>query len=186
MDRKETLAILSVMKAAYPAFYKNLTKQEAEGIVNLWTTMLSEVPYEVVGAAVKAFIATDVKGYPPHIGAVIEQITALRERDAMTEQEAWAIVRKALRNSAYDSKKEFEKLPDVIKDVISTPDTLKVWATDENFNESVISSNFMRSYRVRANRKRDFQKLPGDVQKLAIELGNSVAMIEEKSEKDSI
>jgi len=38
--------------------------------VVLWATMFKDEPFKLVSAAVKTFIASDEKGYPPHIGAI--------------------------------------------------------------------------------------------------------------------
>lgn len=94
----------------------------------------------------------------------------------MTEQEAWGLVANALKNSAYHSEQEFAKLPPEIQSVIHDPAQLKAWAIDDNFNESVVSSNFMRSYRARAASIREFKALPEDVKRLAISYGAGLSM----------
>ena len=56
MTREETLAIMSVLKAAYPNFYKDMQRQEAEGIVALWAEMFRDEPSQVVAIAVNILI----------------------------------------------------------------------------------------------------------------------------------
>lgn len=68
MTREETIKVLAVLKAAYPAFYRGMKADELNGIVNLWASQFEGDDYKTVGAAVQAHIATDTKGYPPHIG----------------------------------------------------------------------------------------------------------------------
>lgn len=80
MDREETLKIMAVLKAAYPAYYRDMPKRDAENAVSLWNEMFAEDDYAVVGAAVKALIASDVKGFPPNIGAVKAQIQRILPR----------------------------------------------------------------------------------------------------------
>ena len=70
MDRQETMKILSVLRGAYPAFYRDTSRQEAEAIVNLWAEMFADEDYLLVGAAVKSLIVSDSKGFPPVIGQV--------------------------------------------------------------------------------------------------------------------
>ena len=36
MKRDDTIKILSVLRGAYPAFYRDITKQEAESTIALW------------------------------------------------------------------------------------------------------------------------------------------------------
>ena len=77
MTRDETLKIMAVLKATYPNFYKDMTRRDAEGVVALWTDMFSEDSYNAVAAAVKAFIASDNKGFPPVVGQVKQRVTEL-------------------------------------------------------------------------------------------------------------
>ena len=77
MTRDETLKIMAVLKATYPNFYKDMTRRDAEGVVALWTDMFAEDSYNTVAAAVKAFIASDSKGFPPVVGQVKQRVAAL-------------------------------------------------------------------------------------------------------------
>lgn len=164
MTREETLAIMGVLKAAYPNYYRDMKRSDAEGVVELWHTMFAEEPAGLVGAAVKAHIATDVKGFPPHIGAIKEAIVKLRRGEEMTEQEAWELVRKATRNGTWGAKEEFEKLPPVIQRLVGSPNQLREWAQmDADVVQSVVASNFQRSYKVRAASEREMLALPTDV-----------------------
>ena len=164
MTRTETLAIMSVLKAAYPNFYKDMKRDEAEGIVGLWTDMFKDDPAEVVAMAVKAHIANDAKGFPPHIGAIKDAIVKLKTSDELTEQEAWELVRRACSNSNYGAREEFDKLPPVVRRLVGSPNQLREWAMmDSDTLNSVVASNFQRSYKVRATKEREYLALPSDV-----------------------
>lgn len=164
MTREETLAIMSVLKAAYPSFYKDMKRDEAEGIVGLWTSMFADDPAVTVAAAVKAHIATDKKGFPPHIGAIKEAIVKVTQPEEMTEAEAWGLVSRAVSNGIYGSQKEFDKLPPVLQRLVGSPNQLKEWALmDADTVASVVASNFQRSYRARVASERECLALPSDV-----------------------
>ena len=172
MTREDTIKILSVLRGAYPAFYRDITKQEAESTIALWESMFDEEPYELVGAAVKAFISGDSKGFPPAIGQIKERIRQITQPEEMTEQEAWSFVSKALRNSTYGSEEEFAKLPPDIQSVVHDPGQLRQWAlspVDEV--ETVIASNFMRSFRVKQKVNKEYMALPTSVKQLMISAG---------------
>ena len=36
MNRTETLAVMSILKAAYPSYYRDMKRKDAEVVVNLW------------------------------------------------------------------------------------------------------------------------------------------------------
>lgn len=164
MTYDETLAIMAVLKAAYPTFYKDMKRSEAEGIVSLWAEMFKDEPAEVVAVAVKAHIVSDPKGFPPHIGAIKAAISKITSPEEMTELEAWGLISKAIRNGIYGSVKEFNALPEMLQRLVGSPNQLKEWAMmDADTVNSVVASNFQRSYKVRAKSDREFLALPADV-----------------------
>lgn len=177
MDRSEVLKIMSVLRGAYPAFYRNIDRKEAEATVGLWEDMFKHDEYPLVAAAVKALIESDDNGYPPHIGAVKAKLRLITSGDEMTEAEAWGFVAKALRNSTYGSKEEFEKFPPVIKRIVGTPAQLREWSMmDSETVYSVVASNFQRSYKVIAQREQEIAKLPLGVKALAERLSDGKKM----------
>ena len=172
MTREETIKILSVLRGAYPAFYRDITKQEAESTIALWEAMFDEEPYVLVGAAVKAFIAGDAKGFPPSIGQIKERIRKITQPEELTEQEAWSFVSKAIKNSTYGSVEEFNKLPPEIQAVVHDPGQLRQWAmTPAESMETVIASNFMRSFREKKRITSEYLALPTSVKQLMISAG---------------
>ena len=179
MNREETLAIMGVLKAAYPNYYRDMKRGDAEGVVDLWNTMFASDPAEVVAMAVKAHIATDTKGFPPHIGAIKDSIRKLTQPKEMTEQEAWALVSKATKNSTWGSKEEFDKLPPVIQKLVGSPNQLREWAAmDSEVVQSVVASNFQRSYKARAASEREMLALPADVRQTMELLSGGMKMPE--------
>ena len=172
MTREDTIKILSVLRGAYPAFYRDITKQEAESTIALWESMFDEEPYPIVGAAVKAFIAGDSKGFPPSIGQIKERIRQITQPEELTEQEAWSFVSKALRNSTYGSEEEFAKLPPEIQAVVHDPGQLRQWAMSPADDvETVIASNFMRSFRAKQKATKEYMALPTEVKRRMISAG---------------
>lgn len=168
MTRQETGIIMDILTTAYPAFYNGRNAPDMRMTVNLWAEMFAEDDVKIVAAAVKALIATDDKGFPPHIGAVKNRIRQISNPDEMTEQEAWALISKALRDGYYNAEAEFAKLPPLVQDVVHDPRQLREWSMmDESTVQSVVASNVQRSFRAKAQSRRDFEALPKDVQVLA-------------------
>ena len=73
MNRKETSAILSILRTAYPRFYAGMSREEIENAINLWQMMFDE-PSDVVALAVKEYINKDENGFPPCIGQIKKEI----------------------------------------------------------------------------------------------------------------
>ena len=116
MTAQETGAVMDILRAAYPQFYRGLPAGEAKNVIGLWAAMFGEEPVAVVLAAVKRLIASDVKGFPPSIGAVKEQIYRLYHPQERTEQEAWSLVVRAVNTG--DAERSFAQLPPDVQAVV--------------------------------------------------------------------
>ena len=46
---------------------------------------------------------------------------------------------------------------------VGLPSQLRTWALDENYNEEVVSSNFIKCYRNELAKQRELQKMPQNV-----------------------
>ena len=179
MNYEETLAIMGVLKAAYPQYYRDMKRSDAESVVSLWTEMFKDEPANVVAVAVKAYIASDTKGFPPHIGAIKDAIAKIKAPKSMTEQEAWLLVKNATRNGLYGSAEEFEKLPPICQKLVGSPSQLREWATmDSDTLNSVVASNFQRSYKVMEKRDKERLAIPSDVRDIMEQLSGGFKMLE--------
>lgn len=167
MNREEVLMVMTVLRGAYPQFYRGITAKEAEATVSLWEDMFRNDNLQIVLCAVKSVIEGDDKGFPPTIGQVKAKMRLLVGSDELTEAEAWNLVSKAVKNGLYGAVEEFEKLPLAVKRIVGSPSQLRDWAfMDSDTLQSVVASNFQRSYKVVATREKEISALPDDVKKL--------------------
>ena len=168
LNRHETLAIMSILKAAYPSYFRDMSRTDAESVVKLWSEMFRDDEFLIVSAAIKSLIATKADSFPPSIGAVKGKIRQIYTPEEMTEQEAWALVSRALTNGYYGAKEEFAKLPSAVQATVGDPEQLREWAAmDRATVQSVVASNFQRSYRDKAKHEREFAALPEEVKSLS-------------------
>lgn len=157
MNDAETKKILASLTVAYPT----LADDKALPRVNLWTAMFADEPYELVNAAVRTYIASDIKGFPPAIGKIKQLCINLSEADDISEAEAVALILKATRNGIYGSEEEFAKLPPVCQRIVVSPDRLKDWALlDSDEVNTVIASNLRRAYVSEKTRELEIKALP--------------------------
>lgn len=178
MNKAETLKILTVLQVSYPAFYKNMTDQDIDTAVDLWHSRFQNEPYQLVDAAVRALIDGDEKGYPPNIGAVKGYIRRLTQQEEMSEAEAWAIASKAVQSFDWTHpQKTFDALPERIQKAIGSVSVMVEWGKSpvEQFN-TVIASNFQRSYRAIAAREKEYNALPEDVRLMISGISNRMAL----------
>lgn len=147
MNEIETGKILSVITEIYPSFRKD---RDIGATAAVWQQVFERVPYETVSQALMNYIATDTKGFPPVPGAINEQIGRMMEAEGLSESEAWCLVYKAVCRGIYNSREEFEKLPEEVRRVVGHPSQLYEWAMlDTHEVNTVIASNFKRAWRAR-------------------------------------
>lgn len=175
MTRDDVIKIMSVLRGAYPGFYRDVSKAEALDTINLWVDMFAADDSSLVGAAIKSIIESDEKGFPPTIGQIKSKMRLLTSGNELTESDVWGIVAKALRNGIYGSAEEFAKFPTIVKRIVGSAEQLKEWATmDSETVHSVVASNFQRSYRAIAAREREISKLPADVKALLTDVAKPI------------
>lgn len=156
MTREETAKILSIINATWT----NFKPENPIETLDAWSFFLADYQYNQIAIALKSFVATNGKGFPPSVDQLIAYIYKPQEFSQTDEGEAWALVYNALRNSAYNSRQEFEKLPGLVQKAVGSPNQLKEWALDPNFNHGVESSNFKRNYKRLAEREQELDRLP--------------------------
>lgn len=155
MTSKGIIDCIKLLCDAYPNYHPN-----KEGALNLWSAAFRKFDDRTVQEAVTQWIITDTSGFAPVVGQIINIIYS-QGIDTMSEVEAWGYVSKALRNSNYGAEEEFKKLPESVKLAIGNPDRLKEWAVlDEKEVQTVVASNFMRSYRAKSGDARKMAILP--------------------------
>ncbi len=162
MTRDETKKIIRIMCDCFPYFKPNNISE----IIDVWNTMLSEYTYTQISLALKSYVLSDTSGFAPSIGQLVDMVHSVSNPQELNEMEAWTLVSGAIRNSGYRYAEEFLRLPDTVQRTVGTPEQLHIWATDENYNESVIMSNFQRTYRMVLMQKGNSKKLPTEAQKM--------------------
>lgn len=183
MTREQVGKLLMTIQAYYP----NYNPPDKEITLNAWYIMLAEYPEELVLQALRACIATNTSGFAPDVGQIMSKIQTISQPQELDGMAAWGLVSKALRNGTYGAVEEFNKLPPLVKQAVGMPDNLKNWATsDYQTIETVIQSNFLRTYETVVKRANEINRMPDNIKSL-IEKTNAhsyKAQIEQKFQRD--
>ena len=160
MTRKETAKIIALLQAEYPNSFSKLDKQAFDLKFELWASEFAADPFEAVYTALRMYIETGEQ-FAPNIGQIRKRVQMQKQQDELTEGEAWAMVSKACRNGSYGYMKEFAKLPPIVQKAVGRPEQLKEWAVmDESQVQTVVASNFMRSFRAERERQKEINSYP--------------------------
>lgn len=183
MTEKQVGELLMTIQAYYP----NYNPPDKKITLNAWHIMLAEYPEELVLQALRACIATNTSGFAPDVGQIMSKIQTISQPQELDGMAAWGLVSKALRNGTYGAVEEFNKLPPLVRQAVGMPDNLKNWATaDYQAVETVIQSNFLKTYEVVIKRANEINRMPDDIKTL-IENTNAnsyKAQIEQKFQRD--
>lgn len=167
MKKSETVDCITYLCAAYPGAYKRFTEQKFETLIAVWYNTFSEYPFATVMVGIQGYISTDTSGFPPSPGQVVKVIQDLAAEKETNSMEAWAIVKKAV-NSPRDRMEEtFRTLPPLIQKVVGGHHQLMAWGNvnEEEF-ETVIQSNFMRTYETEKRRQKQIDMLPERIRRM--------------------
>lgn len=74
MTKEETGQVLSMMRAAYPRAYKDMSKDTLLATVGLWYDLLGEYHINVVKQAIRELIAENMTNFAPPIGQVLDKV----------------------------------------------------------------------------------------------------------------
>lgn len=160
MTREETVKIIRIICGSFP----NFKPSDLSETVDIWNMMLEEYTYNQIAGALKSYILADSTGFAPSIGQLIAKVKTIEEPAQLNESEAWGLVSKAIRNGYYGAVEEFSKLPPLVQKAVGIPDNIRNWSqTNLESVETVIQSNFLRAYRVEAQRAAEISKMPSDV-----------------------
>lgn len=183
MTREETVKIVRIMSDCYPNYKPNNLSET----VDVWQMMLDEYSYNQVSIALKAYVTSDTSGFAPSVGEIVAKIQLVSQPQELDGMAAWGLVSKALRNGTYGAVEEFNKLPPLVRQAVGIPDNLKNWATsDYQTIETVIQSNFLRTYETIVKRANEINRMPDNIKSL-IEKTNAnsyKAQIEQKFQRD--
>lgn len=183
MTREETVKIVRIMCDCYPNYKPNNLSET----VDVWQMMLDEYSYNQVSIALKAYVTSDTSGFAPSVGEIVAKIQLVSQPQELDGMAAWGLVSKALRNGTYGAVEEFNKLPPLVRQAVGIPDNLKNWATsDYQTIETVIQSNFLRTYETIVKRANEINRMPDNIKSL-IEKTNAnsyKAQIEQKFQRD--
>ena len=155
MERNEFSVLVKAMKAVYsdPKFIAD------KDAFDVWYELLKDIPYGVCQASIQKYMSTN--RFPPTIADIRQGSVELVTPDAMNEGEAWSLVYKAICNANYHAQEEFDKLPKECQKAVGNPAILREWSMmDTGEVNSVIQSNFMRSYKVEVKRSQEYAALP--------------------------
>lgn len=126
MTRTDVVAMLKLLKVAYPTFYSKMNAKDGADTVAVWEEMFRCEDVNVVKVALYKLIEEHT-GYPPNIGDIKQKIAELKRAASgeSTDEEMWNMLMKAISNGIYGAQEEYEKLPPVLQRYLGSPSAIR-------------------------------------------------------------
>ena len=171
--------ILTLLQSEYPNSFANMDERTMALKKSLWEKEFEADDLRLVYAAVRLYMKRPEK-FAPSIGQIRQAMSDLlnADRPELTDQDAWALVSRACSNGLYGYMEEFAKLPEAVQAAVGAPEQLKAWAAmDEETVQSVVASNFRKTYRATQERQKQLASLTPDVRAMLSELSGGMRLI---------
>ncbi|NDO45988.1 replicative helicase loader/inhibitor [Clostridium sp. MD294] len=156
MTREEIVQVLAVLKANYSGALKDMTRQEAEGKINIWITMFADTDREIMNLAVQKIIATSK--YFPTVAEVREVIAEINTGCVLDGGAAWGEVITAIRNyGQYRELQALESMSDMTKTVVQRMGWRDLCLSEDT---EIDRAHFLKIYQAEEKRQKQKNVLP--------------------------
>lgn len=174
MTREQTVDLVRSIVSIYP----NWKPENLTDTVNAWHWALGDYPADAVKGALAIYVKTNNTGFAPSVSQLIGAMHAPKQNEQLTEGDAWYLVKQAIRDSGYHAQERFDELPPLVKRAVGGASMLRQWGmTDSDEVNTVIMSNFQRTYKALLSKQEFNDKVP-------LQLGNLVKSLSEQVSGD--
>ena len=151
MTRQEFAVLAKAIRAVYPNMLPD------DGAKDVWYGLLADLDYNRASVALQTHMMTS--RFPPTIADIREKAVRAQGED-LSELDAWAMARRAIRHDPDNAREQFARLPETVQRTLGTYKTLCEWGElPSDTVGSVIQSQFLRGYRVVLQRTKEEAKL---------------------------
>lgn len=138
MTKDEVRTMMKYLDSAYRHFYEGSNTSD---VLEVWADAFKDEDRIVVAKACANYVKQNP--HPPTIAGIMKQVELIK--DSQTDTDYWAMIQKAIGNSLYNSKEEFEKLPEICKSFVGSASALREMAMAETgLVNTVIKGQFLK------------------------------------------
>lgn len=185
MTFEQTRDILTLLQTEYPQSFSKIDGRMMQAKLRLWADEFANDDFDTVYAALRSIMSAGGREFAPNIGNIREEIYRLQAHKTMTDGEAWAMVAKACTNGIYGYREEFAKFPPAVQKAVGSAEQIHEWAfMDVDELHSVVASNFMRTYRITAQREKELSMIPDNVKQLLTAITDQMEFSEKRQISD--
>lgn len=182
MNSKEIATVLTAGQYVFPSYFSKLTPEEITGLCDTWAIFFADDDPVIFTKAFHACALTNT--FFPSIAEMKQQIARLTVPDLPNEQEAWAKVREVMSFGYSNTEKAWIELTPEMQRAVGSKRMLREWSmADIGHVNTVIASNFMRTYREIVRKHDELKVLPDGMRNEIIGLSAAPIGIESPKEQ---
>lgn len=172
MTREETQKLLLTISSVFP----NFNVKDKTMAVDAWSWALADYPASAVKSALEIYIKTNNSGFAPSVSQLIGCMYKPTENEQLSEGEAWALVKKAIKDGTYHAQERFDELPPAVQRSIGGAEMIRYWASvDSDEINTVVMSNFQRTYRAILSKQEFDSRVPAQLSDMVKGLSDKVS-----------
>lgn len=176
MIKEDVIKLLTIIEATYPSF----KVQDRASVLEAWSVILEPYDAEAIRDALVTYTRTNPSKFAPSPAELIGMANRFDTGNDISMEERIAHIRKAVSNSNYNSKYEFDRLDKLEQRAVGSPDNLRAWANlDMDELETVVFSGVRKSLARAERTENELAALP-ERRRALIE--KTVAMLEKKKD----
>jgi len=174
MTLKESMALLAILREAYPRFYLGMTTESARSTAELWAEMLSDIGIDVARLALKRLIATCK--FPPTIAEMRESVAAVLYVPTPDSGDAWGEVLAAIREYGYYRPEEaLASLREPVRLVVQRMGWRELCISETGMADR---AHFLRIYEAMTMRTQEQRLLPAPLRESIAAIGQKMPGIQ--------
>ncbi len=176
MNREQAIALFKIFKTAFPRFYADMTREEAESTIELWVDMFKGDDPNLVVMAAKELLGS--LKFPPTIADVKEKMYSLTNKE-VDNVELWNELDKAVRNCLYNTQQVFDGLSPLVKKFVGSPAQLRELAmSDTDTFCTVTKGQFLRQIDILKKREKEKNMMLPESRALLDDLSSKFTLLE--------
>ena len=176
MTREETKMIIGMLGSVYSSEFDRKTDEQINTMIDVWTMLFEDEDADKIANATKAYLKSNANAFMPTPAMLIEKAYNMFAPKGMTELEAWGYISNAIRNGNYHAREEWENLPEEVQ-ALCSPNDIRDWASmDTSQVQTVVASNWQRSFKVKEKARQEYNRLPNETKSLIESLGTQMKL----------
>ena len=176
MNREHAIALFKIFKTAFPRFYADMTRDEAEQTIALWVDMFKGDDPNLVVMASKELLNT--LKFPPTIADVKEKMYSLTSNE-VDNMDLWNELDKAVRNCLYNTQQVFDGLSPLVKKFVGSPAQLRELAmSNADTFCTVTKGQFLKQIEILKKREKEEKMMLPENRQLIADLTENFKLLE--------